>query len=428
SLSLPRVQTPVPTCSTHTGKPCLFFSFKVNQFACEHCRDDRDFEQDEFQSIEDAVRRVREQVPNLTRLIRERVEVMQETRTELETLLNRVDEEKQKTMDKVRYEFNHFDMALKHRLHELLLNVESEANIQRKALQEQLDRLEVSQGDSETSVVQASMILQMQDYSYLHQAEHIISSMKNQLDDEDVPTYQNSIAMGNIPLHINPSFLEAISSLGVVGGGRQPTELQVNVENGVVRLSWGKPDDPTIRQYEIEYEMVDRESDIGTKSPVESSPISVKVKATVMEKTIDKLIPGKRYNFRIRSLNTAGWGRWSEITTCLYPRFPLTIQYTGEIVEVVILTDGLYCITAGGAKAADGNTKKGGQGAIIEAKFLLNKMDKLIMLCEECRARSDRARVGEGELSWRSTRSETSSLLPGEVEVHVDMIPRTMTG
>ena len=37
-----------------------------------------------------------------------------------------MDEEKQKTMDKVRYEFNHFDMALKHRLHELLLNVESE--------------------------------------------------------------------------------------------------------------------------------------------------------------------------------------------------------------------------------------------------------------------------------------------------------------
>jgi hypothetical protein len=284
-----------------------------------------------------------------------------------------VDEEKQKTMDKVRYEFNQFDMALKHRLQELLLNVESEANIQRKALQEQLDRLEVSQGDSETSVVQASMILQMQDYSYLHQAEHIISSMKNQLDDEDVPTYQSPVAMGNIPLHINPSFLEAISSLGVVGGGRQPTELQVNVENGVVRLSWGKPDDPTIRQYEIEYEMVDRESDIGTKSPVESSPISVNVKATVMEKTIDKLIPGKKYNFRIRSLNTAGWGRWSKITTCLHPPFPLTVKYTGEIVEVVIPTDGLYCITAGGAKAADSNTKKGGRGAIIEAKFLLNK-------------------------------------------------------
>ena len=102
-------------------------------------------------------------------------------------------------------------------------------------------------------------------------------------------------------------------------------------------------------------------------------PVSVKVKATALEKTIDKLIPGKKYNFRIRSLNTAGWGRWSAASTCLYPAFPLTVEFTGEIVEVVVPANGLYCITAGGAKAADGNTKKGGRGAIIEAKFLLNK-------------------------------------------------------
>lgn len=148
----------------------------------------------------------------------------------------------------------------------------------------------------------------------------------------------------------------------------------MNVDKGVVCLSWGKPDDPTVRQYEIEYELLDRESDVGTKSPVESSlPISVTAKATAIVKTIDKLIPGKKYNFRIRSLNTAGWGRWSVATTCLYPGFPLTIEYTGEIVELVIPTDGLYCITARGAKAADGNTKRGGRGAIIQAKFLLNK-------------------------------------------------------
>lgn len=148
----------------------------------------------------------------------------------------------------------------------------------------------------------------------------------------------------------------------------------MNTDKGVVVLGWGKPDDPTIRQYEIEYEPVDRESDIGSKSPIESTmPISVKVKSTVFEKTIDKLVPGRKYNFRIRSLNTAGWGRWSFPTTCLYPMFPLAIQYTGEIVEVVIPTDGLYCISACGAKASDGNTKKGGRGAIIEAKFLLNK-------------------------------------------------------
>ena len=59
------------------------------------------------------------------------------------------------------------------------------------------------------------------------QAEQIISSMKGQLDDEDMPSHQIPVAMGNIPLHINPKFLEDISNLGVVGGGMQPTELQV---------------------------------------------------------------------------------------------------------------------------------------------------------------------------------------------------------
>ena len=31
-------------------------------------------------------------------------------------------------MDSVRYEFNQFDMALKHRLQELLMNIESEVS------------------------------------------------------------------------------------------------------------------------------------------------------------------------------------------------------------------------------------------------------------------------------------------------------------
>ena len=41
---------------------CVCVFVQANQFACENCRADRDFEQDEFQSIEDSVRRVREQV------------------------------------------------------------------------------------------------------------------------------------------------------------------------------------------------------------------------------------------------------------------------------------------------------------------------------------------------------------------------------
>ena len=45
--------------------------------------------------------------------------------------VGRVDEEKQKTMDKVRYEFNQFDIALKHRLQDLIANVEGEVGLSR---------------------------------------------------------------------------------------------------------------------------------------------------------------------------------------------------------------------------------------------------------------------------------------------------------
>jgi len=69
----------------------------------------------------------------------------------------------------------------------------------------------------------------------------------------------------------------------------------------------------------------------------------------------------------------AGWGIWSMPVICHYPSPPITIEYTGEIVEFVVPDNGLYCITAQGAKAADGETRKGGRGAIIEAKFLLNR-------------------------------------------------------
>ena len=53
--------------------------------------------------------------------------------------------------------------------------------------------------------------------------------MKSQLDDDNMPAYHSAVAMGNIPLHINPKFKQDISSLGVVGGGMQPTELQVKI-------------------------------------------------------------------------------------------------------------------------------------------------------------------------------------------------------
>lgn len=94
-----RFTTPVPNCSTHPGKACLFFSFEVNQFACEVCREERNFKKDKYIPIDDAVSQIRDEVPSLVQLTRDRVNDISRTRAELEELLGRVDSEKVCTRD-----------------------------------------------------------------------------------------------------------------------------------------------------------------------------------------------------------------------------------------------------------------------------------------------------------------------------------------
>ena len=66
----------------------------MNAFACELCRETLDFVQDEYISIDVAVAQIREEVPGLIELLRERVKIMAKTRSELDLLLTRVDQEK----------------------------------------------------------------------------------------------------------------------------------------------------------------------------------------------------------------------------------------------------------------------------------------------------------------------------------------------
>ena len=196
--------------------------------------------------------------------------------------------------------------------------------------------------------------------------------MKTQLAEEDVPIYQGPVASGEIPFFISPTFLNDIASTGVVGGAKQPLQFSVSCERGLILVSWEKSDDETVREYDIEYDAMEWTSEIGPESVIKANPISVRCKGTVLRQWVDKLMPGKKYSFRIRALNMAGWGIWSKPIVCHYPPPPITVEYTREIVEVVVPASGLYCITAQGAKAADGEMRKGGCGAIIEAKFLLN--------------------------------------------------------
>ena len=135
-----------------------------------------------------------------------------------------------------------------------------------------------------------------------------------------------------------------------------------------------------MREYEIQCEpMEEKDAD---PLVIASAPYAeyrqqiqkrVKIKADTTQWRLDGLMVGKKYSIRMRSLNIAGWGVWSHQVISQFPDFPLKIGYSGSIVSLVIPCDGKYCITAQGAKAADGETRKGGRGAIVEAKFLLNK-------------------------------------------------------
>ena len=246
----------------------------------------------------------------------------------------------------------------------------------------------MAQGNADTAIVRGNWLMQMSDYNYLHQADAIMSTMKEQLNDQEFPIYQMPVTKGGIPIFIPTNFVEKIQNLGKVGGGKMPSSLSCSVENGMLTLSWEQSEDT--KEYEIRYEPAEEEGEvidplIGlSKEYMEYKgryPCSVPVRSNTSRKMIDDIMPGKKYCFRVRAFNIAGWGIWSYPKIGSMPNFPLTVGYTGEIIHIELPFTGLYQITAIGAKAADGDSRSGGRGAIIEAKFYLNKYVFYVWFC-----------------------------------------------
>ncbi len=251
-----------------------------------------------------------------------------------------------------------------------------QAKFQSKTLLEQQERLEIAQGNADTAIVRANWLMQMSDYSYIHQAESVINSMKTQLSDEEFPMYHTVATTGEIPMYLCPDFIKRIDTLGTVGGGRMPSRLKSLTRNGLLYLSW-EQSDVEVEGYEITYQpFEEKDADpvaVITNDYKKKYPFFLKMKGDCTEKLIDGIVIGTNYMFRVRAINVAGWGVWSHPIIGKLGGFPLEIGYTGEIVEIEIPLDGLYSIIAYGAKACDGATKKGGKGAIVGAKFQLKK-------------------------------------------------------
>lgn len=249
-----------------------------------------------------------------------------------------------------------------------------QAKYQSKTLLQQQEKLEIAQGNADTAIVRANWLMQMSDYTYIHQAESVINSIKAQLSDEEFPMYHSPATTGEIPMYLPSNFVDQIDNLGTVGGGGVPTRLKSFVRDGLLYISW-EQSDPEVKEFEVSYEPFDEENadpiSIITSDYKRGFPRSVKQKGSKSEKQIDEIIIGMKYLFRVRALNLAGWGVWSYPVVGKINGFPLEIGYTGEIVVVEIPADGMYLILAYGAKAADGTTRKGGRGAIVGGKFQL---------------------------------------------------------
>ena len=202
---------------------------------------------------------------------------------------------------------------------------------------------------------------------------------------------QRPLAHHEIPLIISKELLERMGSLGAIGGGKTPIKLAVKPtwnKCDLLYLNWELPEDcGMISNFEIEIEQIyeDLASALGSDNHglryIQKEPRYQKVPGKELRVYADFLCPGFKYKYKVRSSNAAGWGTWSKAVSGACKNFPLHIGYTKRIHRICIPFSAHYRITAQGAKAADGETGKGGRGAIISATFSLKAGDILIILC-----------------------------------------------
>ena len=217
-------------------------------------------------------------------------------------------------------------------------------------------------------------LLQQDDKDFLTKYCDASQSACALLDAEN-PALQRPTFEAEISVYIPEDFIAHLRTVGSVGGGPYIINFDAQTHNGLLRLKWDTEQiDSKIDKYEIEYQLVPVLLDnVG--------PVSVFCNGSAFQYYVNCLSPGYSYMFRMRSSIYSGWGMWTSPFIGKYDDFPLTISFTGKIVQIKIPATGRYQITAKGAKAADGRYCKGGRGAILTAIFTLQEGDILDILC-----------------------------------------------
>ncbi len=232
------------------------------------------------------------------------------------------------------------------------------------------------------------------DVEFLRLYASITQNVEPLLESEDKGLMRPVINQ-TIPFFMNKDTEKEVRTLGAVGGGLTPTDLECSSsgsQGSLMELLWQLPEHcGKLSRFQIEYDqlMIERRDSGFLGGGVECDPLVFtqsepqlfEVAGNKLNTFMDYLCPGYSYQFRIRSANDAGWGMWSKPIVGKCEGFPFSLNYTKSIHRVVVPTSGYYRITVKGAKAEDGMVRHGGKGAIISGIFSLKAGDVLILLC-----------------------------------------------
>ena len=259
----------------------------------------------------------------------------------------------------------------------------------KERLKEQLDQILVSLKMYRDAYEDLNTLISKSDLDFLVSYQGVTEKVEALLAREDKSLHRPAVTE-EIPFFIAKEFEQQLKTLGAVGGGITPTELEceANSKGNMMKLNWQLPKAAgRVLHFQIEYEHLPDYSPFSRDSSqiesiyLQGDPHLHQVTGNELSTYVDYLCPGYQYRFRIRSANAAGWGMWSKPVLGRCEDFPITIRFTKKINRIRVPANGYYRITAKGAKAADGKVHSGGRGAVITATFFLRSGDVLIILC-----------------------------------------------
>ncbi|XP_065906780.1 E3 ubiquitin-protein ligase Midline-1-like [Dysidea avara] len=367
---------PKNVCLHHPGQPLTHYSQQTGLFSCAQCIEALGSESMAvaYKPLEVAIQDLKANLEPMMQNVEGYLKRLQNSQLEVATIHSKVAVAGANIAKEIQQQFSTFQLLLQDR-QRLMLNMLETVVIDRKrGLEEQLNSLQGTVRQVVTHKDELQLLMQKNHQEFLVKFWDTKSKIQELLDAEDTFLQQPVAVSDDVQLLIPEKFGKSLRTLGSVGGGPFVVGFIAVMHKGYLLLKWDMIEKQAdVLQYEVEYVV----STVSLGQQISSVLCDGKSYTLY----INGLCPGYTYRFRIRSKIISGWSMWSKPIVGTFADFPCHFSFASKIVGIQIPSSGQYRITAKGAKAADGEIGKGGQGAIISATFMLHKGDILEILC-----------------------------------------------